>query len=81
MRVCDRLANTAPNSEVHPNATLAAGGMLAEALQMVEDVDTSVPENLSAAAIDIPHPQSAPSTSAVGGYPLQTPFRRVSSPT
>ena len=35
LRVCDRSANTAPNSEVHPNAALAADGMLAEALKMV----------------------------------------------
>ena len=39
--VCDRLANTAPNSEVHPNATLAADDMLAVALQMAEDGDAS----------------------------------------
>ena len=52
LRVCDRSANTAPNSEVHPNATLAADGMLAEALQMVEDGDTHVLKNISAAAID-----------------------------
>ena len=37
MRVCDRSANAAPNSEVHPNATLAADGMFVGALQMVED--------------------------------------------
>ena len=41
-RVCDRSAITAPNSDVHPNASLAAEGMLAEALQMVEDGDTRV---------------------------------------
>ena len=38
--MCDRPANTAPNSEVHPNATLAADGMLAEALQMAEEGET-----------------------------------------
>ena len=53
LRVCDRSANTAQNSEVHPNATLAAdGNKLAEALQMAENGDTSVLESLSAAAID-----------------------------
>eukprot|EP00614_Pseudopedinella_elastica_P000750 CAMPEP_0172595106 /NCGR_PEP_ID=MMETSP1068-20121228/14668_1 /TAXON_ID=35684 /ORGANISM="Pseudopedinella elastica, Strain CCMP716" /LENGTH=59 /DNA_ID=CAMNT_0013393497 /DNA_START=246 /DNA_END=422 /DNA_ORIENTATION=+ len=42
----------APNSEVHPNTTQASNGMLAEALQMVEDGDTHVLENVSAAALD-----------------------------
>ena len=59
LRACDRSTNTAPNSEVHPNATLAADGMLAEALQMVEDGDTCVLENVSAAAID-PTPAECP---------------------
>ena len=50
--MCDCSANTATNSEVHPNATLAADGILAKALQMAEDGDTRVLEILSAAAID-----------------------------
>ena len=37
LRVRNRSAKSAPNSEVHPNTTLAAGGMLAEALQIAED--------------------------------------------
>ena len=32
LRVRDRSANMAPNSDVHPNAILAPGGMLAVAL-------------------------------------------------
>ena len=55
LRKCDRSANKAPNSEVHPNATPAEDGMLAEALQMAEDGDTRVLEILSAAAIDPTH--------------------------
>ena len=80
LRVCDRSANTAPNSEVHPKATLAVDGILAEALQTVEDGDTRVLENVSAAAID-PKPAERPQHKRRRGYPLQTPSRRVSSPT
>ena len=42
LRVRGRSANTAPNSEVHPNVAPAADRMLAEALQMAEDGDTNV---------------------------------------
>ena len=50
--VCDRSANTAPNSEVHPNAALAADGMLAETLHMAEVGVTRIPGYVSAAAMD-----------------------------
>ena len=40
LRVRDRSANAAPNSEVHHNTSLAVDGMLAEALQMAEDANT-----------------------------------------
>ena len=50
--VCDRFAYTALNSEVHPNATLTADGMLAKALQMAENGDMRVLGIISAAAID-----------------------------
>ena len=69
LRVCDRSANTAPNSEVHPNATLAADGMLAEALQMVEDGDTRVLVNVSAAAIDH-NTRRVPPAQAPWGLPV-----------
>ena len=50
--MCDRSANAAPNSEVYPNAILAAHGIVAEALQTVEDGDSRVLKNVSAAALD-----------------------------
>ena len=52
LRVCNRSANTAPNSEVHLSASLAADGTLAEALQMAVDGGTCVLEYLSAVATD-----------------------------
>ena len=54
---------------MHPNATLAADGMLAEALQMVEDGDTRVLENVSAAAID-PTPAERPQHKRRRGRPV-----------
>ena len=59
LRVRDRSANAAPNSEVHPNAPPPANDMLAEALHMAEDGDTRVLVNVSEAAID-PSPEKCP---------------------
>ena len=69
MRVRYRSANTVPNAEVHPNASLAANGMLAKALQMAEDRDTRVLVYVSAAAID-PTPAEYPQHKRRRGLPV-----------
>ena len=66
----DRQANAAPNSEVHPKTSLAADGMIAEALNMAEEGDTRVLEYLSATAID-PRPTKCPQRKRRRGLPVE----------
>ena len=75
----DRSANAAPNSEVHPGASLAAGEILAEALQMAENEDTRVHEDLMAAAID-PELTECPQHKRRKGLPVANAVPAGSTP-